>query len=95
MHTEAITTTTAAGEQAPDTRPGAYYVSVIDGPRCALLVGPFINNHAGALAIVDAVRLKACDLDARGVFYAYGTCRLPLEGATLRAGSLNAYFHKD
>lgn len=90
MNTEALTTT--AGEQVADTRPGAYYVSVIDGPRCALLVGPFINDHGRALAIVDAVRLKACDLDARGVFYAYGTCRLPLDGATLRPGSLNAHF---
>lgn len=88
MHAQATTAT-----QEPDTRPGAYYVSVIDGPRAALLVGPFINDHAAALSLVDAVRVKACDLDPRGVFYAYGTCRLPLEGeAAPRPGSLNAYF---
>lgn len=33
----------------PDTRPGHYYVSCIDGPRTALLAGPFAT-HAEALA---------------------------------------------
>ena len=79
--------------QQPDSRPGEYYVSVIDGPRTALLVGPFTNDHQAALDMVEQVRTKAEDLDPRAVFYAFGTARL--EGGDkvpIRAGSLNKYF---
>lgn len=42
--------------QTPDTKPGAYYVSAVDAGRTVLLFGPYLNNHAGALAAVDRVR---------------------------------------
>lgn len=79
--------------QIADTQPGEYYVSVVDGPRKALLLGPFTNNHQAALDMVEKVRAKAEELDPRAVFYAFGTCRL--EGGDkvpIRAGSLNRYF---
>lgn len=61
--------------QAPDTRPGFYYVSVMDGPRRGLLRGPWIDDHAGALAAVDVVRAEAERVDPRAAFYAFGTAR--------------------
>jgi hypothetical protein len=65
-----------AAPQQPDSKPGFYYVSVVKGhDNFRLLRGPFVNDHAGALAAVDAARRKACDLDPRGHWYAYGTCR--------------------
>lgn len=79
--------------QQPDNKLGAYYVSVIDGKRTALLLGPFENDHAGALAMVDAVRRKGEELDPRAHFYAFGTARLPADDSVpLRYGSLNRYF---
>lgn len=62
---------------APDPRPGFYYVSVVLGSNdYRLLRGPFVNDHAAALAAVDAARYRAYDLDPRAAWYAYGTCRL-------------------
>jgi hypothetical protein len=61
--------------QQPDPRPGFYYVSVADGPRTARLRGPFVDNHAGALAAVEAARATLQDLDPRAAFFAFGTCR--------------------
>lgn len=78
--------------EAPDTRPGAYYVSVIDGQRRALLAGPW-PTHPEALNMVETVRVKACELDPRGHFYAFGTARLPDDDSVpIRAGSLNKHF---
>lgn len=62
-------------DQQPDTRPGFYYVSVIDGPKRALAFGPFVNDHGRALADVDRVRALAEERDPRAAFYAFGTCR--------------------
>jgi hypothetical protein len=63
--------------QAPDPRPGFYYVSVVRGAGdYRLLRGPFVNDHAGALAAVEAARYRAYDLDPRSAWYAYGTARL-------------------
>lgn len=77
---------------APNPHPGAYYVSVKDQGRTALLAGPW-PTHAEALAMVDTVRAKACELDPRGVWYAYGTARLPDDDSVpIRAGSLNKHF---
>lgn len=79
--------------QQPDSKPGMYYVTVIDGARVGRLLGPFENDHAGALAMVDKVRDKAQELDPRAAFYAFGTCRVPGdESALIRAGLLNKYF---
>lgn len=79
-------------EQRPDTAPGNYYVSVIDPytGRFGLLLGPFKNDHAAALAMVEKVRAKAEELDWRAHFYAFGTCRLP-EGYD-RPGRMNRFF---
>lgn len=75
---------------APDTKPGAYYVSVMRGADYRLLAGPWIDNHAAALAAVDAVRDVAQDLDPRAAWYAFGTCRLPVEAGEMPpAGILN------
>lgn len=65
------------GAQAPDVKPGFYYVSVVRGSGdYRLLRGPFENDHAGALAAVDAARFRAYDLDPRAQWYSFGTVRL-------------------
>lgn len=80
-------------EQQPDSKPGAYYVTVVDGGRVARLAGPFMDDHAAALAMVDPVRRKAEELDPRAHWYAFGTCRMPSDDSVpIRAGSLNRYF---
>lgn len=76
--------------QLPDTKPGAYYVSVAKGADYRLLAGPFINDHAAALALVSKATQVAQDLDPRAAWYAFGTCRLDLvPGELPRAGILN------
>lgn len=78
--------------QTPDNRPGNYYVSVIDGPKYAKLLGPFAH-HETALDAVKDVRAFAIEHDGKAHFYAFGTCRLPDDDSVpIRAGSLNAYF---
>ena len=62
-------------KQQPDTKSGCYYVSAVYNGRKALLLGPFVNNHAKALEMVDAAREKVYELDSRAPWYAYGTCR--------------------
>lgn len=69
-----------------DRRPGAYYVSMVDGPRVGLLLGPF-RLHRQALRFVRAARQEANRRDPWAVFYGFGTLRLE-SGA--RTGSLNA-----
>jgi hypothetical protein len=59
----------------PDPRPGAYYVSVVDGRRYALALGPF-DTHAAALERVGPVRDYCNKQSDRAWFYGYGTCRL-------------------
>lgn len=76
--------------QAPDTQPGAYYVTVHDGRRYGRLLGPFVNDHAQALSMVDAARAKAEELDPRAAFYSFGTARL--DASETRPGVLNDYF---
>lgn len=79
-------------DQQPDPRTGNYYVSVIDGARVARLAGPW-PTHREALDQVPAVRAKACEIDPRGHWYAFGTCRLPDDDSVpIRAGSLNSHF---
>ena len=62
--------------QEPDDKPGNYYVSVVDGKRFALLLGPFPNDHRGALTRIGLVRQKAAEVDPRAAFYGFGTCRV-------------------
>jgi len=73
--------------QAPDTKPGAYYVTVKDGARYGRLLGPFVNDHAAALAWVDRAREVAEKQDPRAAFYTFGTARW--EPGTTVAGVLN------
>jgi acetyl-CoA acetyltransferase len=70
----------------------AFYVSVIDGERKGLLLGP-LNTHAEALDLVPAVRSKANELEPRAAFYAFGTASIDLDpGETAPSGKLNQFF---
>lgn len=62
--------------QTPDTKPGDYYVSVIEGGRTALALGPYRDDHAAALARVDEVRRYCVGYGGRVAFASFGTCRL-------------------
>lgn len=62
-------------EQKPDTKPGHYYVTAVDGARIYGMAGPFVNDHASALAAVDKVRQFACEEDGRASFMLWGTAR--------------------
>lgn len=66
----------------PDTKPGFYYVSVVDGARRAFVKGPY-PDHAAALAAVDSVRIEAESRDPRAAFYAFGTARCDEEIAAV------------
>lgn len=71
--------------QTPDTRPGPYYVSAVDGTKNYLMAGPYAQ-HADALADVRRVRDIADNADARSCFMFWGTCRI--EGSD-RVGNMN------
>lgn len=64
-----------------DHTPGHYYVSVMDHikrpSRTGLLAGPFVDDHAAALAMVDRARAAAYVRDKWAWFYAFGTVRMP------------------
>lgn len=77
----------------PDPRPGLYYVSVVDGGRYALALGPF-DTHAEALARVDDVRDYCHDYDGktRSWFWGYGTCRIEPSDDEPKRGTLNVQF---
>lgn len=78
--------------QQPDAQPGRYYVSMMsDDGRLALLLGPFVNDHAGALALIDAAREKAYEVNPYNWFHAFGTVRYDLDGAP-KFGKLNSAF---
>jgi hypothetical protein len=67
----------------------SYYVSVIDGDRHILALGPF-QEHNEALARVDAVNLEVnanWSDNGRAWFYGYGTARMP--STYNRPGKLN------
>lgn len=70
-----------------DKRPGNYYVSVVDGQRVGLLLGPF-KRHRQALRFVRAARAAACNADPKAWFYSYGTVRVVTDKP--RTGVLNA-----
>lgn len=53
--------------------PGAhYYATAVDGPRVALLSGPY-PTHAEALAALPEAREKALRVDPKSHFYSFGT----------------------
>ncbi len=53
-----------------------FYVSVIDGGRKGVLLGPY-ETHQEALDEVRRGRRLAEDADCRAAFYAFGTCSSP------------------
>lgn len=65
-----------ASTQEPDTKPGDYYVSVRDGSRTALALGPFRDDHASALVRVDDVRRHVQERSPDAHWWSFGTCRL-------------------
>lgn len=78
------------GENNPNPEPGNYYVSVIDGNRFGLLLGPF-NSHQEALDKVEAVSNKAYELNpSEAAFAGFGTLRIEDYN---RPGKLNSYFN--
>ena len=86
---------TAPAPQEPDTKPGHYFVSCIvgrpGGRRVALLAGPFVNDHARALSMVEPARTAAGAADPRAIWYAFGTARLDADHPRAdRPGVLNA-----
>lgn len=73
----------AEDRNEPDSRPGYYYVSIYRcnnnagiGGQFRLLRGPFINDHAGALAAVGDAKCRAIAYDRRAQWDAFGTCRV-------------------
>lgn len=75
------TTSLCCGEcDSPERR---FYVTVVDGPRYALLDGPYLT-HQAALDAVDAARRWTEEHYPFSVFYAFGT--VSVEGATFPVG---------
>lgn len=70
---------------APDTAPGPYFVSAIDGGKVHIMAGPYAD-HPAALADVDKARDITHDRDGRAWFMSWGTVRI--EGSD-RVGNLN------
>lgn len=77
--------------QEPDSRPGFYYVSIMDGIRNGRLSGPYLT-HREALDDVTPVKVVAQNVDPRADFYAFGTMR---SATDLVPGTLNKHnlFH--
>jgi hypothetical protein len=73
--------------QAPDTKPGPYYVSCADAGKVHLMAGPY-ELHAEALADVDKACRIASEADGRAWFMAWGTVRI--EGSD-KVGRLNTF----
>lgn len=56
---------------------GDFYVTVRDGNRVGLLLGPF-SDFRDALGNVKRGKDRACEGNSRAHFYSYGTSRLPV-----------------
>jgi hypothetical protein len=69
-----------------DREAGYYYVSVVDGPRLGLLLGPF-RKHQQARRFLKRAKERAMEVNLWAVFYGFGTVRMA-DGD--RAGVLNA-----
>jgi hypothetical protein len=66
----------------PDAAPGFYYVSIRRGAsksECRLLLGPFENDHAAALARVEKAREIALAMCPHAAFCAFGTLRSEMD----------------
>ena len=70
--------------QIPDTAHGKYFVSCVregrsnDARNTALVSGPY-ECHADALAMVARARRVAENMDAKAVWYSFGTVRLHIQ----------------
>lgn len=73
--------------QTADTQPGNYYVTATDGASTYPLAGPFVNDHAAALAAVRDVMTEAGRIDGRACFMAWGTTRCGAD--YVKPGKLN------
>ena len=62
----------------------SFYVSAIDGQKKYLIAGPYAS-HTEALEKVDAVNKRACELDARACFMAWGTAKAPVQKTPMGA----------
>jgi hypothetical protein len=67
-----------------------FYVSVIDGGRRGLLLGPFAT-HAAALARVNVVRSWCIDRDQRAHWYGFGTAGMAPPAGAWPRGTLAAH----
>ena len=76
--------------QDPDTKAGNYYVTATDAGRVAFLAGPYRDDHAAALAMVDTVQLIAERLDPAAFWYGFGTVRVDPDIYD-KPGKLNEY----
>lgn len=76
-------------DKTPDPRPGQYYVTARreDG-RFAMLVGP-LESHRAALDLVRVASELVIDEDRSGIWYSYGTARLPEDFQNAPKGKLN------
>lgn len=79
--------------QAPDTKPGPYYVTAqkSGGSTYWVMRGPFAS-HAEALDRVQETMNKAVDLDARAHWMEWGTARMEDKGPANQVGKMNIYF---
>lgn len=67
-----------------------FYVSVVDGRRKGLLLGPY-DEHEQALANVERAQAESEAVDPFAHFYAFGTCKVQARG--LPTGRLNERLH--
>ena len=70
-------------KQTPDTAPGPYYVSVMrdsNPDHYRLLSGPY-PTHSQALGLVDRALRIAQYVDAKSIWYSFGTVRMSSEVA--------------
>jgi hypothetical protein len=65
-------------------------VSARSGDKHWLLLGPFVDDHAAALRMVEPVRALANQHEPRSAFYAFGTCRY--QPGETQPGSANRHF---
>lgn len=83
-----------AEPQQPDPQPGLFYVTVIDRHgndgtgRVGFVLGPYVDDHAAALAAVPDARRHIERGYSRACWWAYGTARLD-HGSTTPQGALN------
>ena len=69
--------------------PEGFYVTVKDGARTGVLLGPY-GSRSDAEAHVDLGRRLAGQVNDRAVWYAYGVTRVVMRpGAELPVGKLN------